>query len=270
MKVYLTLIAATLAATLCAPASANQPKPYLDRQQQPELVAPQADIPGATGLVFNAVEPCRMLDTRVPSLRSGRLAANSERDFLVFLADFALEQGGAEGGCDIPDTVRAVAINLTAVGASGRGFVTAWDYGAPRPATATINLIPGEDVNNQLTVVINPDDAEPDMVVYSFASTHLVADIVGYFTQPEALALECMELNSDPTPIAAGIGSSVFSPFCPAGYTRTGGACLAGAFEVFMVTSQGDGNRHFCAAKNTGLTASTITAGANCCRVPGN
>lgn len=188
----------------------------------------------------------------------------------MFDADLAAEQGGRPWGCDVPDTARAVAINLTAVDASGRGFVTAWDYGSPRPATANINLIPGEDVNNQLSVAVNSDSEEPDLMVYSFASTHLVADIVGYFTQPAARALECISLLSDPEPIAAGASHAINSPSCPAGYTRTGGSCINFDFEIHLVTSEGYGNYHYCAARSNASYTSQIQAGVDCCRVPGN
>lgn len=270
MRFFEKLLASALVTGFAAHAIAHDALPNLDGMNEPAVAAPQADIPGATGMVFTAVEPCRLLDTRVPSLRSGRLPAQGQRDFLVFDADLALEQGGAEGGCDLPDTVRAVAINLTAVGASGRGFVTAWDYGSARPGTATINLIPGEDVNNQLSVAINTDVNQPDLLVYSFASTHLVADIVGYYVQPAAQALECVSLASGNHPIAANSDANVISPSCAAGYARTGGACVGGNFDVRLVTTQGGNDFHFCASRNVGGTDSYIRAEVRCCRVPGN
>lgn len=270
MNFLKTLLASALVTGFAAHAIAHDAVPNLDGMHEPAIAAPQADISGATGMVFTAVEPCRLLDTRVPSLRSGRLPAQGQRDFLVYDADLALEQGGAEGGCDLPDTVRAVAINLTAVGASGRGFVTAWDYGSDRPGTATINLIPGEDVNNQLSVAINTDVNQPDLMVYSFASTHLVADIVGYYTQPAAQALDCVSRASDNHPVAANSESNVISPSCPAGYARTGGSCVGGHFHVNLVTTQGADNFHFCASRNSGGTDSYIRAEVRCCRVSGN
>ena len=222
-------------------------------------------------MLYTAVEPCRLLDTRVASPRGGRLPAQAERSFLVYDADFLAEQGGAEGGCDLPDSVRAVAINLTAVDAAGRGFVTVWDFGKTRPATANINLIPGEDVNNQLSVAVNTDPAEEDLTIYSWASTHLVADIVGYYTQAEAKALDCVNLVSENVSISPGIVRNTFSPTCPAGYAKTGGGCTNFSSDLRLITTETafDGNRHFCASLNVGTSNGNMRAEALCCRVPG-
>lgn len=268
MSLCKTFLASMLATILAAPALAHDAVTDLGVQHPSGEEVPQVDVLGATELVFNAVEPCRLLDTRVASARGGRLPAQGERDFLVFDADFALEQGGNEGGCGLPDTIRAVAINLTAVDASGRGFVTAWDYGTARPGTATLNLIPGEDVNNQLTVAINANPEVPDLMVYSFASTHLVADIVGYYTRRPARALECATMSSGNIAVAANTNASTTAPSCSAGYSRTGGTCVGGSFETYLVSSLGIGGTHFCAYRNTGASESYIRAEVTCCRIP--
>lgn len=270
MKLYLTLIATLATAGLSTPAVAQDALFEADTPSASSAVSPQAEIPGATQMLFTAVEPCRLLDTRVASPRGGRLPAQGERNFLVYDADFLAEQGGAENGCGLPASVRAVAINLTAVDADGRGFVTAWDYGTEQPATANINLIPGEDVNNQLSVAINTNPATEDLTIYSYASTHLVADIVGYYTQPQARPLECITLQSDDVMIVAGNTWFADSPQCPSDYTLTGGFCIAGTVDMRIVGTQGvsDGS-HRCVAANTGTTDGTVRSEVRCCRIPG-
>src|SRR4029079_11826459 len=77
----------------------------------------------ATKLVFNPINPCRMIDTRIAGQPlTGILVAGSPRTFFVAASDYTT-QGGNPAGCGMPGfvddgsgnlstVVKAIALNL--------------------------------------------------------------------------------------------------------------------------------------------------------------
>jgi hypothetical protein len=80
-----------------------------------------------TGVDFYTLTPCRVLDTRTTgtSLVSGV-------PLTITVA----------GTCGVPSTAKAVSLNLTAIMASGQGFITLHPSDAPLPDTWTISFQP--------------------------------------------------------------------------------------------------------------------------------
>ncbi|MDZ4047513.1 MAG: hypothetical protein U1E00_04130 [Pseudoxanthomonas sp.] len=111
--------------------------------------------------------------------------------------------------------------------------------------------------------------ATPELNVYSFAQTHLVADIVGYFAPPVATAVQCVDTSTTQV-IAQAAGANFYSPSCPARYTITGGGCTSNSYETRLVSfrTEASSNNHFCSYYNAGLTTE-VTSHARCCRIPG-
>lgn len=216
-------------------------------------------------LVYVPVTPCRILDTRIVG---GPIAANSFRDFdLADVPRFA-PQGGDTSNCNVGDkgSFAAAALNITVVGPATAGYITAFPYLASQPTAATLNYTAG-DIRNGLAIVrLDQTAATYEFSVYSFAQTHLVADIVGYFREPEATALDCVTVSSVQT---FGRGSvTVDSPACPSGYTILSGSCFANAALNESVT--GDAS-HRCSAWYPGVATANVYAvsHARCCRIPG-
>ncbi len=79
----------------------------------------------------------------------------------------------------VPVTAAALVLNLTAVGATGPGFLRAQPTGATGLTTANGNYVAGTDSG---TMAIVPIGADGTVSIFTSASTHIVADITGYIT----------------------------------------------------------------------------------------
>ncbi|HSJ90787.1 MAG TPA: hypothetical protein VK917_01890, partial [Ilumatobacter sp.] len=73
--------------------------------------------------------------------------------------------------------VSAVSLNVTVAQPEGSGYVTVYPCGT-RPEVSSVNYVAGQVVAN---AVIAPVSADGEICLYSFAQTHLLADINGYF-----------------------------------------------------------------------------------------
>ena len=162
-------------------------------------------------LVYTPIAPCRIVDTR---LAVGAIAANATRNFVAFGISSFSGQGGSATNCGVnPLAATAVAINLTAVTPDGAGFATAYPFGTTRPLAASINYAAGAIVNNALIVQTPNPIASFDFTLYTFASSHYVADIVGYFAPPVATALQCVQTaNTITNNIPAGGTANAAAP----------------------------------------------------------
>ena len=76
----------------------------------------------------------------------------------------------------VPTGSSAVALNVTAVGAAGAGFVTAFPCGA-LPNTSTVNFVGGEARPNNTIVGL----ASGKVCIYSDIATDVLVDLVGSF-----------------------------------------------------------------------------------------
>ena len=224
----------------------------------------------ATDLVFVPVTPCRIIDTR---LAGGQIAANTVRSFDVTAVSNYSFQGGDStdcGGAGAAGSFAAAAINFTVVTPGIAGYITAFPFGATQPLAATVNYTAGDIRGNFAVVKLDQSAAANELSVYSFAQTHLVADIVGYFIAPET-ELDCVEQISGNFSVGPGGFSSGSSPICAAGYTITGGGCTMSTFDGRIVSSRSIadaiGQRHFCAFRNESPSATLSgIAYARCCR----
>jgi uncharacterized protein YkwD len=116
-----------------------------------------------SGTRFNAVTPTRLADTRVGL----RLTAGGTLRVPV---------AGARG---LPQSTTAIAANITAVGPSSDGYITAYGCGDPLPATSTLNLQAGNDAANGAQVQLGDDG---DLCLYSTVATDLIVDINGIWS----------------------------------------------------------------------------------------
>lgn len=217
-------------------------------------------------LVYVPVTPCRILDTRIVG---GPIPANSFRDFdLTDVVRFA-PQGGDTSNCNVGDkgSFAAAALNITVVNPNVAGYITAFPYLASQPTAATINYVAG-DIRNGLAIVrLDQTSAAYEFSVYSFAQTHLVADIVGYFREPEATRLDCLTVSQTTTFAATGYGEHAFSPHCPSNYVAVGGGCFPTTRSFTLLGSQTTDTRHQCAVYHP--VAYDVLVTARCCRLPG-
>ncbi|HRP35987.1 MAG TPA: hypothetical protein PLI48_08915 [Gammaproteobacteria bacterium] len=218
----------------------------------------------ANDLVYVPVTPCRILDTRVAG---GMIGADSTRHVDVSAVTNFAFQGGDSSNCGIGDagSFAAVAVNFTVVTPSAAGYITAFPYLGTRPLAATVNYTAGDIRGNLAIVRLDQGASASEMSVYSYAQTHLVADVVGYFTNPQATALQCISTATSNTQVNAGATSNSVAPACPAGYTQTATNCQSSTWQMpFVFFTDG-----VCSAQNNSAVSATLRASRTCCRVPG-
>lgn len=222
----------------------------------------------ARDLVFVPVEPCRLFDTR---LTAGPIPANGTRNFDVSVAGTYTAQGGTASDCGLSagGSFAAAVINLTVVGPNAPGYITAYPFNAAQPLASSLNYDTGDIVGNEVVVKLDLGPASSELTVYSFAQTHLVGDIVGYFAAPMATPVQCVDTTAVQV-IQQNAGANFYSPSCPAGYNITGGGCTSNSYATRLVSFRTEAvtNNHFCSYYNEALTTE-VTAYARCCRVPG-
>jgi glucose/arabinose dehydrogenase len=115
-------------------------------------------------LAFVAVPPGnRVLDTRLPTAGDKHVRAGATRYVPM--------------GVD-PAVTKAVLVNFAFVAPSTPGFLTAWAGRSARPLASNLNAAAGEVVANSAVV---PVDANGGILVYAFATAHVVIDVLGYF-----------------------------------------------------------------------------------------
>lgn len=122
-------------------------------------------------LFFHTLLPCRAVDTRLAdgALGGPALAAGVTRVFPV------------AGACGIPATARALALNLTAVSATGEGALSAFAAGGGDGGTSVLRFAAGRTRASAAIVALGPTG----LAVRSSASagvwTHVLVDVVGWF-----------------------------------------------------------------------------------------
>jgi hypothetical protein len=79
----------------------------------------------------------------------------------------------------IPWTASAVAINLTVVNPSGRGYATVWPCGQQRPTASNVNFAPGRNIANMVVASIGTNGA---ICIHTHKVAHVVVDVAGWFT----------------------------------------------------------------------------------------
>lgn len=219
----------------------------------------------AQDLVFVPVTPCRLFDTR---LAGGAIAANTTRGFdVTAVGDYSF-QGGASSNCDgvgAAGSFAAAAINFTVVSPGGAGYITAFPFGGTQPLAATVNYTAGDIRGNYAVVKLDQGASANELNVYTFAQTHLVGDIVGYYINPQPTALQCVDTADTVLSVAAGATANAVAPACAAGYTQTATNCESSTWQMPFVFFSGG----TCSAQNNSASAANLRASRTCCRVPG-
>jgi len=132
----------------------------------------------ATPQRFIPITPCRVADTRNSTGPFGgpAMGADSTRSFPL-----------PQGGCGIPSTATAYALNVTVVPhLAPLGYLIIWPTGLPQPVVSTLNSYDGRVKANAAIVPAGTNGA---VSVYVTNTTDVVLDITGYFTTGNNSAL---------------------------------------------------------------------------------
>jgi hypothetical protein len=123
------------------------------------------DISGyfADGTGFTATAaPVRFLDSR----ETTRVAAGTSKELTV------------AGDLGIPIDAKAMAMNVTAVGASSDGYMTVYPCGQPVPLASNLNYTKGRDIANS---VLAKPGVGGKVCFFSAKDVDIVVDVSGYF-----------------------------------------------------------------------------------------
>ncbi len=132
---------------------------------------------GGLATRYVPIAPIRVLDTR----ESNALQANSSLQLAPI--DAAVSAAISAKGVDAAK-VEAVAINLTAIGTFGPGYLTAWPTGPVQPKVSSLNHQTGGSVVPNLVIV--PLGIDGKISIYSFSGTNLSVDVQGVFERADS------------------------------------------------------------------------------------
>ncbi len=128
-----------------------------------------------SGLAFYPITPCRLADTRSDQGKTGAfgppaLQGYASRNFPI-----------RSGGCPIPATAQAYALNLTAFPHGRLSFLSMWPQGQNYPGASTLNSEDGSVIANAAIV---PAGDSGGVTIVTGEAADLIIDVNGYFAPP--------------------------------------------------------------------------------------
>ena len=145
--------------------------------------------PGSThGGLYNSVTPSRIVDTRcsetsLPVYITNSYCASlpSANSKLTTLGTGQIENVTVTGVGGIPSSgVSAVVLNLTAIGPTSSGYLSAFPTGATKAEVSTVNFNKGETTPNRVIVKVGSNG---QISIYNFlGNTNFTIDVSGYYT----------------------------------------------------------------------------------------
>jgi Chaperone of endosialidase len=177
----------------------------------------------ATPLVFVAMTPCRVADTRASQGFSAPFGAPSLAAGVG--RTFPLQSSVT---CSIPAAAQAYSLNITVVPSSATGFLTAFPTGQSLPLAATLVWAQGSVTSNAAIV---PGGTNGSVDFYANTPTDVVIDINGYYAAlygpASNTALGNGVLQSNTGSFNTGTGDTALQDNSTGSYnTATGAAAL--------------------------------------------
>jgi hypothetical protein len=120
-------------------------------------------------LTFHTLTPCRLLDTRLAGQGGPALASGETRTF------------SARGKCQIPPEASALAVVLTATGATATGHVRVYPSDQLVPSSSSLNFSPGLTRANNGVLRLSASGDFTVRAILDPGSTHLIVDVTGYY-----------------------------------------------------------------------------------------
>jgi hypothetical protein len=130
-------------------------------------------------LDFFTLPPCRLLDTRNPSGPTGGPALPPGIPRVLLVTGTA----GEVGPCGVPATAKAIAVNLTVVGAPQSGYLRFFPGDGQVPNAAALNFSAGQTRTNNAVLMLASSGTGTLAVQNSTGSAllNVVIDVNGYF-----------------------------------------------------------------------------------------
>ena len=241
---------------------------------------------------FVAITPCRIVDTRNVG---GLLSAGAARNFNFYATTGSFSwaaQGGAAGAASTacPGTVNpnngapsAAVATVTVVSPTNAGNFVAWGGASAVPLTSILNWNSPGDIAANTTVIpaggrtgTGPGGPVQDFAIFyngPSGAAQVIVDVVGYFTENAATALDCFATTPSSNTINTTSDVYIGANPCGAGYRVVASSCsAAGATQsVALHTGFVDVSANFAACDwfHTGTASVTLSSSSVCCRLPG-
>jgi len=226
--------------------------------------------------VFTPVTPCRIVDTRNAV---GAFTAGQTREYYVYgPAVDITPQGGNAAGCPSPvGEPRGVVVNVTAVPSTFGGNLRAYPANVATPTASLVNFRPGVTIANAAAVQTYNAVGPRELEIYASQPTHVVIDVMGYYSQPGTTLPDTTTIAGAYTAVANGANGTA-TVTCPTSYRLVSGGCQWASFgsPISMVydapwTSPPDTNAQTwgCQGNNNSGGSNSLRAWAHCARITG-
>lgn len=222
-------------------------------------------------LVFTPITPCRIVDTRNAG---GVIPGGVTKQFKGWNATNFIAQGGSATTCGMPPVsdIAALAVNLLVIAPIGEGWIAAWPgpIGTTQPLVSNLNYKAGDVLANSAVLKIS-QTGSADFNLFTTTTTHFVADVTGYYSQPVAAgSLECTVVNNETFSVPANFSSYHYTTStCSAGYVAMSAYCWNQDSPNLYLTGSGTNGGAWCGWRNVSGAAINAIQGTNCCRIPG-
>jgi hypothetical protein len=184
-------------------------------------------------LLFIAMTPCRIIDTRASQATLGAFGAPSLSGGTSRV--FPMQSSAA---CPIPSAAQAYSLNVTVVPTGGIGFVTAFPTGQPVPLAATVVWGVINIVSNAAIV---PAGINGSIDVFANIPTDVVVDINGYYATASDPGGDTA-LGNGALPIPNGGGNNTAIGSGAMQNTATGGSNTATGSNALHLNTAGYSN----------------------------
>ncbi|MFB7466542.1 hypothetical protein ACFCZ1_24130 [Streptomyces sp. NPDC056224] len=126
---------------------------------------------------YTSVAPSRVVDTREGlGTSQGKVSGSGT---------FSTQITGRAG---VPSTAKAVALNVTVTEPNSDGHLIVYPSGSQAPNASNLNFTAGQTIANSVIVPIGPD-GKISIRNGAWAGTHVVVDVVGYYSPESPSAL---------------------------------------------------------------------------------
>lgn len=225
----------------------------------------------SSDLVFTPITPCRILDTRLQGAAPGvPIQAGATNSYVAGSISSFASIGGSNTDCGLQAAgfnVAAIAVNFVVVSPSAAGYITVFPYNGVQPTASTVNYTAGAVVANSAIIKVSQATLTA-MSIFSLATTHVVADVTGYYSKPVATALNCTTVSGAATNVTAGTYAVLPTLNCAAGFTPVSLFFSAGE-NILMADSYISGNAGQLFVRSFSANTQSVTGQLRCCQIPG-
>ena len=158
----------------------------------------------AAGSGVETITPSRVLDTRTDNGGTGPVTPGTKTTITMN---------------DLADDAVAAIVNITATGAQGDGYFTAWNCDSDAPDTSNGNYVGVTTIAN--TAIIELGNASTICVTTGDAAADLLVDVFGYFTDQSGYTpvtpTRALDTRTTTTPVTPGVTTKINLADVPAG-----------------------------------------------------